>query len=148
MKAIHFKPLPKTYEELEQNIDDFFEKYHPDSDNVISPRYFRISIGVSKATLSYWKSSNNRRKWFDLIKTYEDVLLAYIEQRTMDLAESNDRVNLIGLLNTLRAYDTQQYAPEHRPIKTNQDKQEPILINFNNNSQHKLPVLEAEVKEQ
>ena len=147
METKHLKQPPKTYEELEKNIEDFFNDYKPHIDNVVSPRLFRISIGVSKATLSYWKTSENRRKWFDLIKTYEDLLLAFIEQRTIDLAESSMRVNIVGLLNTLRAYDTQQYAPEHRPIKTNEDRQNPILIKFDNNSKHKLPVLEAKIKE-
>lgn len=148
METKHLKQPPKTYEELEKNIEDFFNDYKPHIDNVVSPRLFRISIGVSKATLSYWKTSENRRKWFDLIKTYEDLLLAFIEQRTIDLAESSERVNIVGLLNTLRAYDTELYAPEYRINKTDEEAHTPIKISFNNESKHKLPVLEAKIKEQ
>ena len=85
---------PKTYEELVKNIEVFITTYN---DKVISPRYFRVAIGVSKATLSNWKSIPTRQKWFDLIKTYEDLLLANIEQETINLATEIQQVEIQGI---------------------------------------------------
>lgn len=137
---------PKNITELKENIDSFFDNIYEDKSNQIynpiSPRYFRIALGVSKQTLSYWKTSPNKDKqeMFDLIKTYEDLLLGNIEQATLTLALTNkdDRVNIIGLLNTMRAYDPHRYIPESRPITTDNEAKQPIIISMANESKLKL----------
>ncbi len=83
---------------------------------------------------------------FDLIKTYEDILVGFVEQATISLAiaHKDDRVNILGLFNTLRAYDTHLYVPESRPVNINEDKQAPIIIEMNNKSKLNLGHLTKE----
>lgn len=144
------KSAPKTYIELKNRIEEFFEENKPSNNNVISPRLFRIYIGVSKQTLSNWKTNIKRKEWFDLIKTCEDVLLGFIEQRTLDLSltDKDTRVNILGLFNTLRAYDSEQYIPEQKLLTNKEEHQAPIIITPVNTSKLSLENLQQIKKEQ
>lgn len=80
---------------------------------------------------------------FDLIKTHEDILLAFVENKTLD----PENKNVLGMFNTLRAYDAERYIPELRD-NTKITETEPVVINAHNTSGHKLPkAIEAIVKE-
>lgn len=143
MKAPNIKTLnktpPKDIKELQGRIDNFFKENKPTFTEPISPRWFRIYIGVSKQTLSNWKKSSTKQNMFDLIKTYEDALLAVIEQATLKLSKVNKdhRVNLLGLFNILRAYDTEQYVPEFRK-QEEEIEQEKLVINMEH-----MPIIET-----
>lgn len=131
---------PKDLDELKQRITEFYDFNKPSSEYPVSPRLFRISLGVSKQTLSNWKYNESKREWFDLIKTHEDLLLAFIEQRTLDLScvSKDEKINIIGLLNTLRSYDSEQYIPEMRKDLEENTHKEPIVINAINSSANKI----------
>lgn len=149
------RKLYESKQALQDKCEEYFNKT-----NLVAPRSFRVYIGVSKHMLSTWKKTNP--EYFNLIKSYEEKILAFVEEiaiygavhptinsiptKTTDTM-SETKFNQIGAMFILKAYDNELYnkAPAADQIE---DKAAPIKIDFNNNSQHKLPVLEAEVKEQ
>lgn len=61
-----------SIEELKAKADLYFNKH-----TLVSPREFRLWLGVSKHLLSTWKKT--KPDYFNLIKTYEDYILAKVE---------------------------------------------------------------------
>lgn len=67
------KKLYATLKALDNKCKDYIN-----STDLWTPREFRIYIGVSKHLLSTWKNTN--QEYFNLIKMYEDMILARVEQ--------------------------------------------------------------------
>lgn len=72
-----------------------------------APREYRTMIlGISKHLLSTWKKT--QPDLFNLIKSYEDKILAFIEKQAL-YGSGKDAV---GKIFVLRAYDREHYIPE------------------------------------
>lgn len=159
----------KDINELRTKCDNYMK-----STKLVAPRAFRIYIGVSKQLLSIWK--NNNKDYFDLIKEYEDKILSKVEEyaiygeahpdikREMIIVNKKVKYNkqggvsseeyeqkLAGKFNQvsafliLKAYDRDQYIPETAQLEV--ENKDPIIIGSDNNSGHKLEIIEITPKE-
>lgn len=139
--------MKKKYE----NIDELIKAANAyiTTNTIVAVRSFRISLGVSKHLLSTWKRSEP--DYFNLIKTYEDAILAKIEEYAIygalhpDLQALNVKTthyrdgsstteplpfkfNNIGAMFALKAYDRDRYIPEISMRETKVDESGAKLV--------------------
>lgn len=144
------KKLYETLEALRAKCEEYFKTHE-----LVAPRSFRIYIGLSKQTLSNYKKTNP--EYFNLIKTYEDRILATVEELAIygashpilkkhstsktynkdgELVKEEVKFNQVGAIFTLRAYDKDQYIPEQ--LIEQEERKEPIVIEMTNTSTNRV----------
>ncbi len=143
----------ETIEALRAKCDEYMN-----NTKLWAPRAFRVYIGISKQTLHNYKKQ--QEDYFYLIKSYEDKILAFIEELAIfgalhpklkgtytktttrkDTTVKEVKFNQVGAIFTLRAYDKDQYAPELSTINHELETKEPIVIEMNNTSKNKLKMI-------
>lgn len=122
---------------LQQKCKKVYDDLHKQfKDKPISPRYFRIQLGISKEVLNHWK--NSQPEYFHLIKTWEDILLGELEQfmlKSSYTKSQNHKFNPVSCMLILKAYDREQYAIElFQPQESNV---EPITITMESSNAKK-----------
>lgn len=147
------RKLYETVEELEQTIKNFLiqqdiiTKYGEINYNTIpiSPRLFRVSLGVSKYMLSTWKRT--QPEYFNLIKRYEDLLLGLLENTIVRESIEGEKKNLVPAMFVLKAYDNDLYN-QPAPQLTVEETKAPMIVDTTNKSQLSLKdVIEVKPKE-
>lgn len=147
------RKLYETPEALEDKITEFLAEHRIiDSSgelikdcNVVSPRYFRIYIGVSKHMLSTWKRT--QPEYFNLIKKYEDILLGLLENKIIKASLEKEKRNVVGAMFVLKAYDNDLYN-QPAPQLTVEETKAPMIVDTTNKSKLSLQdVIEVKPKE-
>lgn len=147
------RKLYETVEELEQTIKKFLIQQdiitgHGEINYntiPISPRLFRVSLGVSKQTLSVWR--NTQPKYFDLMKRYEDLLLGLLEHQIVKASLEKEKRNVVGAMFVLKAYDNDLYN-QPTPQLTVEETKAPMIVDTTNKSKLSLQdVIEVKPKE-
>lgn len=147
----------KLYEDinaLDKKCQEYFKL-----NKLVAPRSFRIYIGVSKQTLINWK--NTQSDYFYLVKSYEDMILAKVEELAIygashpllkdnatsktykngELIKEEVKFNQVGSIFILRAYDKDLYVPEQQIDE--KETKEPIVIEMTNTSKNTIALPKA-----
>lgn len=147
--------LFNTIEDLRNKCEDYFKETE-----LVAPRSFRVYIGLNKTTLSKWRKT--QPEYFNLIKTYEDRILATVEELSIygaahpllrehatvktykdgELIKEEVKFNQVGSIFILRAYDRDLYVPEHHIEE--KEMREPIVIEMTNTSKNRIQLEEKE----
>ena len=77
---------------------------------LISPRVFRIWLGVSIQRFQKWRTSNP--EYVKQIQDWVDILLGNVEQDLLNTTKDTTKKNINGAIFILRTYDQQTYVPE------------------------------------
>lgn len=164
------RKLYETLDDLREKCEEYFKQTE-----LVAPRSFRIHLGLGKDLLSKWRTM--QPDYFNLVKEYEDKILAKVEEYVIygethpvirnqllvietyqkfekgqvvgqsETPKMAGKFNQVGALFTLRSYDKDLYMPEMTQAMKDVEKKEPIVVQFQNTSGHKLDVLEAKVVE-
>ena len=86
-----------TLEKLKKDIKDILNN---ESLKPLTPRIFRVLLGVDRKILSQWKINKDPR--FDAYDTAQDKILANLEW----LIARSKHNNITGIIFILRTYDT------------------------------------------
>lgn len=160
--------LYKDINDLKNKCEEYLN-----NNELWAPRSFRIYLGLEKSTLSKWKINN--QEYFNLVKTYEDKILAKVEEYVLygeahptirkkllvqevyekfekgqvvgrtETPKMAGKFNQVGALFTLRAYDRELYIPDKAQEVV--EEQEQIYIEIGNKGTNKLPTLFVDHKE-
>lgn len=162
--------LYKDINDLKNKCEEYLN-----NNELWAPRSFRIYLGLEKSTLSKWKI--NKQEYFNLVKEYEDKILARVEEyaiygeahpdikkamvvvnkqvkyssKTGNMTSETYETKLLGKYNTVGALFTlRAYDRELYITEKPQEvveDKEQIYIEIGNKGTNKLPTLFVDHKE-